>query len=747
MATQYPAALDSFTNPTSSSYLTNPSHSEQHSNLNDAVEAIQTTLGVTGSTDPATVTGRLGKTSVASGGTHVGEGSLNFVSNGGSGFTITDVGGVMTVSPIVPQDLVTGASPSFYGLSLSGFSTPTGKILYLGATGQLQAGNALVLSGSQLQLSGQSSTGGILIGLDTQIYRSAADVLRTPDTLIVDGGLAVGQTSTTAKATIGQTDGVNYALNVRHTGGTITRNGLWIETTGTSSSTTALRVQTGSATDAVVTDGSGMTGLGLVPSGSHRLQVKGSGNTSATDAVRVTNSDGTYIFQVANNGYIAMGSASTTSKLTVNNTATDTTIGGVQSAVTFTGNDATSRTNYGILASLTSTTNVTANHVAIAGQYSLVPVVGSGAVNNGNNSGLTSTASISSAAHRGTLTNMYAAYMRHGATSTATGGGSVTNSWGMYVLTDFSAPVGLTIGTSYGLQIAGTGSSSYPTTLWGVHENYAAAAGAANYFSSPVLIGNTSRGANLSISRANTTAAWGTNGVNIRGGSVVYTDSNTASGTTASSNAVNSLSGGTLAAANANVTYTNAYNLFLGFAPIAGTNVTITNPWTLWINSGATRLLNTFLCGSSYSTNTNANLLSGSTFNGLQIRNTASVLPAIEMYVDSNAIADGATLGKVAWFAGTTTPRENAKIEALQIGTNEDAARILFSTATGGTLTERMRIESTGRTVVQSLNVPNSSTPASATATGTKGDMTYDDYYFYVCTGTNQWARFAKAAW
>lgn len=49
MSTSYPAGLDTFTNPTSSDTLDSPSHSQQHSDANDAIEAIQAELG----TDPA----------------------------------------------------------------------------------------------------------------------------------------------------------------------------------------------------------------------------------------------------------------------------------------------------------------------------------------------------------------------------------------------------------------------------------------------------------------------------------------------------------------------------------------------------------------------------------------------------------------------------------------------------------------------------------------------------------------------
>jgi len=46
MATNFPTSLDSFTNPSSSSTLDSPSHAAQHANINDAMVAVQTKLGV-----------------------------------------------------------------------------------------------------------------------------------------------------------------------------------------------------------------------------------------------------------------------------------------------------------------------------------------------------------------------------------------------------------------------------------------------------------------------------------------------------------------------------------------------------------------------------------------------------------------------------------------------------------------------------------------------------------------------------
>ena len=46
MASTFPTSLDSFTNPTAASLLTSPSHSLSHSDLNDAVEALETKVAI-----------------------------------------------------------------------------------------------------------------------------------------------------------------------------------------------------------------------------------------------------------------------------------------------------------------------------------------------------------------------------------------------------------------------------------------------------------------------------------------------------------------------------------------------------------------------------------------------------------------------------------------------------------------------------------------------------------------------------
>jgi len=49
MATSFPASLDTLTNPSSGESLNSPSHSGQHADANDAIEALQAKVGVDGS--------------------------------------------------------------------------------------------------------------------------------------------------------------------------------------------------------------------------------------------------------------------------------------------------------------------------------------------------------------------------------------------------------------------------------------------------------------------------------------------------------------------------------------------------------------------------------------------------------------------------------------------------------------------------------------------------------------------------
>lgn len=87
------------------------------------------------------------------------------------------------------------SSGNSYGLSIAGGTNSSDRaFLVQDATGVT---NFFAITGAgQIQAPVTGSSAGILIGGDAQLYRSAADTLRTPDSLTVDGNLVVSGTVT-----------------------------------------------------------------------------------------------------------------------------------------------------------------------------------------------------------------------------------------------------------------------------------------------------------------------------------------------------------------------------------------------------------------------------------------------------------------------------------------------------------------------------------------------------------------------
>ena len=57
--------------------------------------------------------------------------------------------------------------------------------------------------------------------------------------------------------------------------------------------------------------------------------------------------------------------------------------------------------------------------------------------------------------------------------------------------------------------------------------------------------------------------------------------------------------------------------------------------------------------------------------------------------------------------------------------------------------TPTAELEVNGTTKTSSLIITSNSPPASSTATGTKGTITYNDDYLYICIATDTWKRVA----
>ena len=149
---------------------------------------------------------------------------------------------------------------------------------------------------------------------------------------------------------------------------------------------------------------------------------------------------------------------------------------------------------------------------------------------------------------------------------------------------------------------------------------------------------------------------------------------------------------------------------------------------------------------------------------------------------DGTAIASGTFLGMTAFGGqhGTSTSFSSANllysasIKGVAEGSFTSASAmptaITFSTGSvGENLSapntaygqERMRITSDGKVLIgtttagaskltvadDSIQINTAKTPASATATGTTGQVCWDASYIYVCTATNTWKRAAIATW
>ena len=99
-----------------------------------------------------------------------------------------------------------------------------------------------------------------------------------------------------------------------------------------------------------------------------------------------------------------------------------------------------------------------------------------------------------------------------------------------------------------------------------------------------------------------------------------------------------------------------------------------------------------------------------------------------------------------------------ANLWSIKTGTTTNALTIVDTQFS----VERLRIDSSGRLLVGTssdsggallqvngdrIRVGTAKTPASASATGTTGEICWDANYIYVCTATNTWKRTAIATW
>jgi len=127
--------------------------------------------------------------------------------------------------------------------------------------------------------------------------------------------------------------------------------------------------------------------------------------------------------------------------------------------------------------------------------------------------------------------------------------------------------------------------------------------------------------------------------------------------------------------------------------------------------------------------------------------------------VSSSGFIIGGTSAGAALHVKGADPRIRVEGSATAglyiIPSNNPSLSWTFRAATSGDFeffdvsTARLTLKAGGVVSItgDTFNVATQKTPASAAATGVKGDIAHDASYIYVCTATNTWKRAAIATW
>lgn len=193
MAINYPTSIDTFTNPEATDTLDSPSHSTQHSNVNDAVEALEAKVGANSSTVTTSHDYKLGE--VTSTDKAVGKAAIQTLTNK------TIDGDDNTLQDIATASLKTKTGSD--GNVVTGTAGSSGQPAVWNADGDVVGGTVAIADGG----TGQTTQ---TAGMD------ALSPTTTKGDLLVDNGtnvvrLAIGINDQVLTADSTQTEGVKWA--------------------------------------------------------------------------------------------------------------------------------------------------------------------------------------------------------------------------------------------------------------------------------------------------------------------------------------------------------------------------------------------------------------------------------------------------------------------------------------------------------------------------------------------------------
>jgi trimeric autotransporter adhesin len=238
----------------------------------------------------------------------------------------------------------------------------------------------------------------------------------------------------------------------------------------------------------------------------------------------------------------------------------------------------------------------------------------------------------------------------------------------------------------------------------------------------------------------NTVVGTGALAVNSTGARLTAVGNNAGTANTASDNAFLGYNTG---AANTSGTNNTAVGAQALATNISGSNNTAVGYATLLVSTGSN---NTGVGGGTFPLATLANNTTGG-------NNTAVGTSALS---SNSTGSSNICFGKDSGSALTTGSNNTI------IGSIAGTAGLGDTVIIGAGTTERLRIDSSGRLLVggspdsggallqvfgDRIRVGTAKTPASASDTGTAGEICWDASYIYVCTATNTWKRTAIATW
>lgn len=201
MAINFPTSLDAFTNPTSGNTLDSPSHSQQHSDANDAIEALETKVGIGSAPAGSAISGQV----LMKGATNTTWSSITSLSNGtASNFVFVSPEENFTISATAASGTVAldmGVTSATYYTTVASGNWAV----------NLRASSTASLD--SLLSTGQSITHAFLATQGTTAYY--------PTGFFVDGGTVTPKFQGGAAFTAGNASGIDsYSFTAIKTAGT-----------------------------------------------------------------------------------------------------------------------------------------------------------------------------------------------------------------------------------------------------------------------------------------------------------------------------------------------------------------------------------------------------------------------------------------------------------------------------------------------------------------------------------------------